>query len=74
MGGTTTSGFGELKKANVQGDLFNDPDNNLQGELEALTKEELKERLIVAEKVMKTLFQRNKEIEDKNDANFELEK
>ena len=56
MGGTTASGFGDFKKNKVEGDLFNDPDNNLYGELEALTKEELKERLIVAEKVMKTLF------------------
>ena len=38
---------------------------NLEGELENLTKEDLKERLIVAEKVMKSLFQRNKELEEK---------
>lgn len=30
-----------------------------------MTKEDLKERLIVAEKVMKTLFIRNKELEEK---------
>jgi hypothetical protein len=30
-----------------------------------LTKEDFKERLLVAEKVMKQLFQRNKELEDK---------
>ena len=49
----------------VTGDIFNDPGNNLQGELENLTKEDLKERLVVAEKVMKTLFIRNKELEEK---------
>jgi len=45
-----------MKRTNVQGDLFNDPENNLHGELENLTKEDMKERLIVAEKVMKSLF------------------
>lgn len=48
----------------VQGDVFSDPANNLEGDFEQLTKEDFKERLIVAEKVMKTLFQRNKELED----------
>lgn len=33
--------------------------------MEELTKEDLKERLIVAEKVMKSLFLRNKELEEK---------
>jgi len=56
LGGTTTSGFADLKRTNVQGDLFNDPENNLHGELDNLTKEDMKERLIVAEKVMKSLF------------------
>ena len=32
-----------------------------------MTKEDLKERLFVAEKVMKSLFQRNKEIEVQNE-------
>lgn len=40
-------------------------DNNiLKGDLESVTKEDLRERLIVAEMVMKKLFQRNKELED----------
>lgn len=34
--------------------------------MENLSKDDLKERLIVAEKVMKSLFQRNKELEEKN--------
>jgi hypothetical protein len=51
---TTTSGFGKTGK--VQGDLINDPNNNLDGEMDNLNKEDLKERLIVAEKVMKSLF------------------
>lgn len=33
--------------------------------MDSLSKEDLKERLIVAEKVMKSLFQRNKDLEDK---------
>ena len=33
--------------------------------MEELTKDDLKERLIVAEKVMKSLFLRNKELEEK---------
>ena len=60
---TATSGFGMTAK--VQGDLINDPNNNLNGEMENCSKEDLKERLIVAEKVMKSLFQRNKALEDK---------
>ena len=36
----------------------------LKSELEPMTKDELKERLIVAEMVMKKLFQRNKELEE----------
>jgi len=55
---------------NIKGDLFNDPSNNLHGDLDQLSKDELKERLVVAEKVMKSLFQRNKELEDK--ANNEI--
>lgn len=43
--------------------LMND-NNILKGDLEQVTKEDLRERLIVAEMVMKKLFQRNKELED----------
>jgi hypothetical protein len=40
-------------------------DNNvLKGDLDQISKEELKERLVVAEMVMKKLFQRNKDLED----------
>jgi len=43
-------------------------DNNiLKGDLESVTKEDLRERLIVAEMVMKKLFQRNKELEDQSE-------
>ena len=45
--------------------MINDPESGLHGELEDLTKEDLKERLIVAEKVMKSLFLRNRELEEK---------
>lgn len=48
-----------------QGDIINDPDNFLNGQFDHLTKDDFKERLIVAEKVMKSLFQRNKDLEDK---------
>jgi len=40
-----------------------DDENDLKGDLDMLSKEDLKERLYVAERVMKTLFQRNKELE-----------
>ena len=49
----------------LKGDLFDDPNNYLHGDLEQLSKEDFKERLLVAEKVMKQLFQRNKDLEDK---------
>ena len=49
----------------VEGSLINDPINNLDGEMDHLSKDDLKERLLVAEKVMKSLFQRNKELEEK---------
>lgn len=62
MMNTTTSGF---TRQQVQGDLINDPERGLHGEMEGLTKEDLKERLIVAEKVMKSLFLRNRELEEK---------
>ena len=54
QGGRTT-GTGTAQ-VDVRGDLFDDPTNNLHGDLDLLTKEDLKERLIVAEKVMKSLF------------------
>jgi hypothetical protein len=63
MQGTMGSNFG-LRK--IEGDIINDPSNNLEGEMDHLSKDDLKERLIVAEKVMKSLFQRNKELEEKN--------
>lgn len=40
-----------------------DDSQGLKGELDDLTKEDLRERLLVAEKVMKSLFQRNKDLE-----------
>ena len=56
-------------------------DNNiLKGDLEMVSKEDLKERLVVAEMVMKKLFERNKNLEDQilvshkenNNASFDL--
>lgn len=51
--------------SHVQGSLMSDANNGLEGELDNLNKDDLKERLIVAEKVMKSLFQRNKDLEEK---------
>ena len=62
---TTTGGFGKTGMSHVQGSLMSDANNGLEGELDNLNKDDLKERLIVAEKVMKSLFQRNKELEEK---------
>lgn len=42
---------------------FIDDQQNLVSDLSQLTKEDLRERLFVAEKVMKSLFQRNRELE-----------
>jgi hypothetical protein len=53
LAGTYSSNFG-LKK--IHGDIINDPNNNLEGVMDQLSKDDLKERLIVAEKVMKSLF------------------
>jgi hypothetical protein len=39
-------------------------ENKLKADLELVSKDDLKERLIVAEMVMKKLFQRNKELEE----------
>lgn len=53
-------------------------DNNiLKGDLELVSKEDLKERLVVAEMVMKKLFERNKNLEDqivvtRKDTSFDL--
>ena len=75
---TATSGFlptagsqrpltqGGLILKNQQ--LMND-NNILKGDLELVSKEDLKERLVVAEMVMKKLFERNKNLEDQIVAN-----
>ena len=41
---------------NVRGDLISDPGAGLIAEMDQLSAQDLKERLIVAEKVMKSLF------------------
>ena len=43
--------------------LINDNDI-LKGDLESVSKEDLRERLVVAEAVMKKIFKRNKDLED----------
>lgn len=47
---------GTTGKREVNGELMNDPENGLYGEMDELNTQDLKERLIVAEKVMKSLF------------------
>lgn len=54
---TTTIGTSALENAIV--------DNNALKNLQESTKEDLTERLVVAEVVMKKLFARNKELEDR---------
>jgi len=51
--------FGKCLILKQKGELINDPERGLFNELEFLNLEDLKERLIVAEKVMKSLFIRN---------------
>ena len=41
-------------------------DKDLKSDALELSREEMKERLFVAEKVMKTLFKRNKELEERD--------
>jgi hypothetical protein len=60
-----SSSVGFKHKVRLNGAIINDPFNNLEGEMDNLSKEDLKERLLVAERVMKSLFQRNKELEER---------
>ena len=53
----------------TQGNRFGDKplisdEKDLKSDVADLSRDELKERLIVAEKVMKTLFKRNKDLEE----------
>ena len=57
---STAYGFGD--KAQLIGD-----DRDLKSDMNDLTKEDMRERLFVAERVMKSLFQRNREIEVANE-------
>lgn len=43
--------------------LIGDPNSNLKNDMSELTKEDLRERLYVAETVMKSLFENNKKLE-----------
>eukprot|EP00347_Sterkiella_histriomuscorum_P014967 403358818 len=65
----TQTGFFNNQRPMTQGNLFKNQsiindENILQGDLEKVSKEDLRERLVVAEMVMKKLFQRNKDLED----------
>jgi hypothetical protein len=42
-------------------------DKDLKSDIGDLSREEMRERLYVAEKVMKTLFKRNRELEESNE-------
>jgi hypothetical protein len=48
----------------MQNQSMIDDNNILKGDLEQVSKEDLKERLVVAEMVMKKLFQRNRDLEE----------
>lgn len=56
---TQTSFFNKKTATSSQTQLISD-DRNLKDKLDDLTKEDLRERLYVAECVMKSLFERNK--------------
>ena len=64
-----TSGFNFKKEASGTAYGFGDraqligDEGGLKSDLNDLTKEDLRERLYVAERVMKSLFQRNREVE-----------
>ena len=58
---STTGGNQRFGDAPLIGD-----DKDLKSDALELSREEMKERLFVAEKVMKTLFKRNKELEEMN--------
>lgn len=62
--GSTAGRLGE----NAQ--LISD-EKTLKGDMQEITREDLRERLFVAEKVMKTLFQRNKQLEEGASVNKE---
>lgn len=66
---TAASFFGSAQRPLTQGTIFKNKDiinddNILKGNLEQVSKEDLKERLVVAEMVMKKLFKQNKELEE----------
>lgn len=44
--------------------MIGDDETGLKGEMADLSREDLRERLFVAEKVMKALFKRNKQLEE----------
>ena len=44
--------------------MIGDDETGLKGEMVDLSREDLRERLFVAEKVMKALFKRNKQLEE----------
>ncbi|CDW85846.1 UNKNOWN [Stylonychia lemnae] len=66
---TQSSFFGQTNRPMTSGNLFKNhqlinDENILKSDLEKVSKEDLRERLVVAELVMKKLFQRNKDLED----------
>ena len=48
-------------------------DKDLKSDVADLSRDDMKERLFVAEKVMKTLFKRNKELEEMQPSDFNQE-
>jgi len=63
---TATSFYNRRTTTSSQAHLIGD-DRTLKDNFNDLTREDLRERLYVAECVMKSLFERNKQLEDSND-------
>ena len=68
--GNTATSFGPTPNMTAtQGSFFSQNWNRNGDGLEILSVDQLKERLIVAETIMKKLYNRNKELEDYHIAN-----
>ena len=62
----------DMGMTGTQGSFFSQNGNRSGEGLDMLTPEQLKERLIVAETIMKKLYNRNKELEEYHVANYKV--
>jgi len=66
------TGFSHIEKANqtlqgkTQASFFSQQSHQLTDNVDALDKEQLKERLLVTEALLKKIYNKNKELEDDN--------